>query len=266
MKEITLREKQDLLVDMLKRLQPIFQEYDIQYWAASGTLLGAVRHHGFIPWDDDMDLLVPIDDFIRLIHLLEDRVDFFYSLNLTIKSYHQINGLYHKRFKIADTRTVNIEHGEIRPAVFIDIFPVVHIRKGYIPWEKRKLQEIANFAAYYHDNGLIAHGVKKIGYLAADLLFHFLGQAREEFFEELMCRASIKGTEGSLVYLEGMDTEKECWPARCFEHTIYIQFDTITMPVPEGYDEVLTIWYGDYMVLPPESERINHSEYKMYWR
>ena len=128
MREITLSEKQELMVDMLKRLQPIFIENEIHYWAASGTLLGAVRHGGFIPWDDDMDILMPIDDFIRLLHMLEEEKEFFQSKNLTIKPYHRLKGVHHKRFKIADTRTVNEEFGEIRPAVFIDIFPIVHIR------------------------------------------------------------------------------------------------------------------------------------------
>ena len=124
MREITSDEKKELLVEMLNNIIEYFEQNDIHYYIAYGTLIGAVRHKGFIPWDDDIDFLVPRKDYIKLIHLMENDKEKFDAMNVEIVEYNGGIKNFHKRFKIAHTKTIMEEFGKMRSAVFIDIFPL----------------------------------------------------------------------------------------------------------------------------------------------
>ena len=175
---ITDDEKKELLAQILEKLTVFFAENNITYYLAFGTLLGAVRHQGFIPWDDDVDLLVPRDSFIRLIHLCENKKEELKTLNLEIVEYGQNKKDYYKRFKIADTRTVMEEFGEERSAVFVDIFPLDYFPD--MPMKKlRKLRKkilwIDNLASLCNAGFAQGSGVKKTIYSLLLCIYKIIG-------------------------------------------------------------------------------------------
>ena len=161
MKRITPEENKKLLVEMLIKISKYFDENNIKYFLCYGTLLGAVRHKGFIPWDDDIDIHVPREDFLRLIHLLEADKEKLQAMDLELLEFNQRPKSYHKRFKIANLKTTMEEYGEMRSAVFIDIFPLDCFKS--IKDAKRKLPTVkllSNILTFCHAGKVSVGGSK----------------------------------------------------------------------------------------------------------
>lgn len=267
---ITEDEKKSILVEILGKLDKYFEEKGIKYFMAYGTLIGAVRHQGFIPWDDDIDLLLPRDSFIRFIHLCEDEKEVLREMNLEIVEYGQNKKDYYKRFKIADTRTVMEEFGEERSAVFIDIFPLDCFPE--LPLEKlkklrRKILVIDNLCSLCHAGIAQGIGLKKNIYGVLLLLHKLVGLKRMERFYENRLLKLTKFKENGFVCDSEAGVGKDNFPrAIGWKNAVRVPFEDKMCCIPEDYHSILTMWYGDYMKLPPEDQRHSHEYYKMYWR
>ncbi len=267
---ITDTEKKELLVEILTKLDTIFEENNITYYLAYGTLLGAVRHQGFIPWDDDIDLLLPRESFIRLIHLCEEQKEKLKELNLEIVEYGRNKKDYYKRFKIADTRTVMEEFGEERSAVFVDIFPLDCFpnvsQKKLIKYQKKILliDNLCSLCNYGKGQG---HGMKKIIYTIILSGHKIVGCERmKKIYENQLIKLTEYRDNGVLCDSEGGIGHSHFFMSTQWGKMIKIPFEKNLFSVPENYDAVLTMCYGDYMQLPPEEQRHSHEYYKMYWR
>lgn len=267
---ITEEEKKSLLVEILGKLDTFFSENNITYFLAYGTLLGAVRHQGFIPWDDDIDLLLPRESFIRLIHLCEEQKDRLREMNLEIVEYGQNKKDYYKRFKIADTRTVMEEFGEERSAVFIDIFPLDCFPA--MPIEKlkrlrRRILVIDNLCSLCYAGYVQASGIKKIIYSFLLFIHKIIGLKRMVKFYENKLLKITKFCEDGFVCDSEAGVGKDNFPkAKGWKNAVRTPFEDKMCCIPEEYDSILKMWYGNYMKLPPEDQRHSHEYYKMYWR
>ena len=180
LKKISDKEKKEVLVDLLGKVIAYMERNNITYYMAYGTLLGTVRHKGFIPWDDDIDLLLPRKDFIKLLHLMEEERDILKKDNVEIIAYNGQEKSYHKRFKIADTRTVMEEFGKDRSAVFIDIFPLDGVPSKKEKY-KKKILRLDNLLVLCHSGTVIAKGIK--GYIYKFLLFFLCPSQLTELIE-----------------------------------------------------------------------------------
>lgn len=268
MKRITPEENKKLLVEMLIKISKYFDENNIKYFLCYGTLLGAVRHKGFIPWDDDIDIHVPREDFLRLIHLLEADKEKLQAMDLELLEFNQRPKSYHKRFKIANLKTTMEEYGEMRSAVFIDIFPLDCFKS--IKDAKRKLPTVkllSNILTFCHAGKVSVGGSKGAVY---KLIFGFnklFGLSRmERFYEKWQLFLTkwredgvVESSEDGFDYRHGID-------AGAFADTVLLDFEGEKFKCPIGYDKALTCWYGDYMTPPPEGDRHAHESYVMYWK
>ncbi len=267
---ISDEEKKSVLMEILGKLDRLFSEYNITYYLAYGTLLGAVRHQGFIPWDDDIDLLIPRKDFIRLIHFCEEHKEELKKMNLEIVEYGVNKKDYFKRFKIADTRTVMEEFGEERSAVFVDIFPLDCLPD--LPTKKlrkmcRKIVLMDNLWSLCNAGVAQGSGLKKKVYAILLLLHKIFGCERmKKYYENKEISMSMVGEDRIFCYAEGAAVNSRFMKVSEWGKTIRIPFENDLFCVPENYDGILTMWYGDYMKLPPEDQRHSHEYYKMYWR
>ena len=118
---MTLDEVKQVELEILEYVDKICKENNIQYSLAYGTMLGAVRHKGFIPWDDDIDILLKREEYEKLLRILYSKTDEKYQV-FSLKD----EGYWYSYAKVTDTRTIIVEKNDrnMKECVYIDIFPI----------------------------------------------------------------------------------------------------------------------------------------------
>lgn len=263
-KELTSEELKCICTEMLQQFDIICRKHHLKYCAAGGTMLGAVRHKGFIPWDDDVDVNMPRQDYERLLQLqYEDE-------NYKILNYRYSDGYYHAFTKMIDKRTLIDEplRGEKNMGVYIDIFPVDYVGdyETEAPKNVQKAWRNSNFWQHlgsdvaYHQSFRPKYLAKLIFRGAVypfrkKLLYHF-DTAFINIPESEYCANLQLGTYGM----------RECFPARLWDEMIYLPFENIEVAAFKDYDTYLTCLFGDYMTPPPEDKRASTHTFKAYFK
>lgn len=259
---VTSREKQALfsvLLDLLSELNRVCAKYNITYYACGGTLLGAIRHKGFIPWDDDVDVILPRKDYDKLKKIADTgafKEPYFFQSPSTDEGYPKgfcrLRNSYTTETPFDDV-AMNCNRG-----VFIDIFPLDIIPDDNKKYKKQfnKLKMIRLFmnayARYY--SGFGTEGttkIKSIVYyalvplfaskiLTTNKLFNLYEKVASQYLDTDNHRA------GPIALLNPSDRviyDRCLWEGQ----TIWWNFENIKISVPEYYDDILKISYGDYM-------------------
>ncbi|MBE6418995.1 MAG: LicD family protein [Akkermansiaceae bacterium] len=247
LKKLQLKELQ-----ILKEVIKVCNELGIQYFAAYGTALGAVRHKGFIPWDDDIDLGMKREDFDRFIReapaLLPPHL--FVQYRDTDPDYNILHA------KVRDTSTAFLEpgweHNRGNQGIFIDIFPWDYhpknaIRSLIFGLRKRYYQNIISTkkSVSYHWK---QSGIKnKLRALLVPLVNLFYSDRQKAARKMDNMLRSLKPS--SIIC--DQEFRKLHYPAEWFEGTISVPFEDISINIPTGCHEYLSKRYGDYMKYPP---------------
>ncbi len=251
MKELTLDELKRTELDILKYIDKVCEENNITYFLDSGTLLGAVRHKGFIPWDDDIDIIVLRKDYDHLFDLLKNGERYKMVWYKNEKNYVQPYG------KVCDTETVVVERAktstETQYGVFVDVFPIDNYPDGALARKiylaKCKFYRLLRAKAYFSEPG--SSFVGKIAAIAVK------GKDPAYFLKRLNDVASKyknKKTECARHVVATTSLAKLGYSS-WFEDGGKMQFEDAEFSVPKGYKEYLEMMYGDYMQLPPEDKR-----------
>lgn len=246
-----LKEHQCVMYEMLKEVDGICRKNNISYMLFAGTLLGAVRHKGFIPWDDDLDILMLRPEYERFLQIAEN--------DLNLKKY-----FLQKEFtthwpmffsKLRCNGTACIERYVPKDeythmGVYIDIFPCDNLYENKL---MRKLQFVASKI-------VIARSLGKRGYLtnsklkkAVILISRILPVNMLKTFVEYR-----KGAKSSMVHTffgGASQYGKNIYPRNWLSRTRLCRFESARFPIPVGYDEILTKLYGDYMTPLPPNKR-----------
>ena len=246
-----------LELKILEEFDRICKKHQLKYTIAYGTLLGAVRHHGFIPWDDDIDVCMPRNDFEQLRQVYRNDLgkDYFYQCNATDPEYFylmdkiRLNGTV---FKESFVSKYAIHHG-----IYIDIFPI-----DKIPNTNFK-KNIQYFAFHFFRTGLQAKflmssartGLKKIAALILKCLYVFFSkpflykQAHKiaSMYNDVNCR--------EITCFFSPYKKKDVYNIEMMQVIEYRQFESIKVASVAKYDEMLSLLYGDYMKLPPLKDR-----------
>lgn len=267
MEEVTdLRKLQMVELDILKKILLICKEYNIRNYMLGGTLLGAVRHKGFIPWDDDIDIGMPRPDYEKFIEIAKKILNAPYEL----QSAHQGNGHYYY-VRIVDHRVKLLRKVGINDATinaWIDIFPLDGVPKNGL---KRKCW---NLCGTFAKNLFIC---SEFSYLAGkeeksrSLIKRFVRWSCKEFRLEkiistkYVCRlldrilkSNDYETALSICNYCGYWGEREIFPKYIYDNSQMYQFEDIWLCGPTDYDFVCTQIYGDYMTPPAETDRNHH--------
>lgn len=247
---------------MLRAFIEICEKLDLRYYVIGGTLLGAVRHGGYIPWDDDIDLAMPRAEYDRFIKegaaLLPDR----YFLQ-TFRTDPAFSAAF---AKIRDEQTTFIERSaskqNIHHGVYIDIFPLDYYPDG---WIARSRIDICRFFMKMRLGREFLHpeGEKRIKSAARKCLSQVSlwvypdRIAAMECFEDL-CR-SIPRSRCVCSYA-GIGRRKDIWPAEWILERCWLAFEDVLVSAPGCYHEMLIHFYGDYSKLPPPEERLPHHQ------
>jgi len=265
MKELTLQELKDIEFDILKMFDDFCKENGIRYFLAYGTLLGAVRYKKFIPWDDDVDVLVPREDYNRFLTLFRD------SEKYKLFAFEKDGRLLFPFAKICDMTTKKDESGYsngIETGVDIDIFPLD-------AWDD-DLERAKKEAKY------ISKNMKRLGFaklrksdsanpvkrFVKGIVISLCKLRGGEYFIKKIIKASCKEGQTGKNYVGAKSWcvygERGIIPAEAFASAVDIEFEGRMFPAPVGYDTYLTCLYGDYLPEPPKEKQKTHHVFKAY--
>ncbi|MDR0307802.1 MAG: LicD family protein [Chitinispirillales bacterium] len=264
----TLRNLQLAELGILKKFIKICEENHLRYYLCGGTLLGAARHKGFIPWDDDIDLAMPREDYIKFFEIYKDKhheEDEKFFIDLTVTQYPSMIQIVNKSVKVIDKNAITVRHRY----AWLDIFPIDGLPES-------------NILRFFHARR----------FLFGRMLYKFAGfesgvdlkRANRPFYEKILiniynklkiykyfndekkylCSAdkillkySMYKTGGCCIFW-GISKIKEIYQTDWFGEGVPIEFEDITANAPQNYDRYLSRLYGDYMILPPEDKRQRH--------
>lgn len=261
----TLKHLQTVLMEIFKDFIEICEENEIEYFLHAGTNIGAVRHKGFIPWDDEIDVALLREDYEKLLKILDRENEKYYISNLK------------KRFEVDDSvytpktllclKNTKLKQQECECTlydfgIYIDINVLDEIPENKI--KKFLFIKTVYFVKFliYLTNSIQCdeYTSKKnefIGHRIKFLFKHFnIPNISLKLFTKLIKKyqgkSEIVCSPGEGVYIE------RTFHKSCFDEALTVQFEDTDVKMPIGYDEILKSFYGNYMEIPPLSERFNH--------
>lgn len=255
MKQISLKESQSILLELAKVVRDIAERHGIPFFMVGGTMLGAIRHKGFIPWDDDMDFGVTYDHYFELINTLKAELPkryrcLYYEDNSPVTSFF---------FKVEDTSTVvddpriNLPLGN-KLGLSIDIFPIVSCteKQGGEMTEKVHKILIRGRMRVIMQN---ASWRKK---LTKRVLAFFMGGSNLK--EKRKVKEILDATPAGDRYCNVASPQfwRIIWPKSTFDELEEYPFENTSFLGPKDYDTYLSRCYKNYMELPPEDKRRTH--------
>lgn len=263
MKKLNLEEIQKKEYDILCEFDRICRENNLRYGLCGGTLLGAIRHQGFIPWDDDIDVEMPRPDYMKLVSVAKDVFPEYYEL---VTPYSD-NDTIHAYGKICDLRTKLIEFPEskkIPTHLYIDIFPIDGMPVDPIAQEKhrkktrkRMLTLYGYKIAKYKLNEKL-NIFKKIFWRIAKIVEKIIpNQKLIKKVDKLALKYEFGTTKHCAVIVAGYGA-REVMPIQVFDFSNEVVFEGKKFYATSKPDYYLTNIYGNYMQIPPIEQRIHH--------
>lgn len=268
------RKMQLLQLDMLKELDRVCRENDIKYTIFGGTLLGAVRHNGYIPWDDDADVAMLREDyekFKKVCSQLNSEVCYFQD-NTTDSYYRWGYG----KLRRTGTKFIRAgqEHLKCKTGVFIDIFPMDDIPTSVIGMMMNDfkcfcLRKIlwSDVGKYDHSTPLLERIIYSIiSYISPKWVFQRLKRMsdKSETANKNRVRTYLYKATGKL-YKKNPVTKRYGMPKEWFTDLVEYDFEGTKLYGTSDYDSALKYIYGDYMTLPPLDKREPHAPVSDYF-
>jgi len=255
---ISNQDSKEKIFSILKWFAEFCDNNNLRYYLAYGTLLGAIRHKDFIPWDDDVDVYMPRPDYEKFIECFAKQYnDSKYELRSRLNN--KVNLPFEK---IVDmTTTVRSNMNDVDDHLWIDIFPLDGLsssEKSAIDLQKKANRCLRNYGYASAKIGSGTTTFKAFFKIPVILPFHLLGP--NHYTKELKKLASSYEYEkseyvGNIVWGAG---EKDIFLKTDFDDPVEVEFHGLRLHAMRDWDKYLKKIYGDYMVLPPESARIGH--------
>ncbi|MDD5598602.1 MAG: LicD family protein [Victivallaceae bacterium] len=267
-KNIDLEELRKIQLDILRKVSAFCGENEISYYLGYGTLLGAVRHGGYIPWDDDIDLIIPRPDYLRFLEIFDERNK---CPELKVLSHYKDEMHPYPYIKLINTRTSFTFHSSIKyeMGVCIDIFPLDGLPDSV--WKSnllyfnvyffQKFYQV-KFVAFRKDQNLVK---KIILLLTKTVLLPFNYQFFIKKINELARTYDYADSRFCGVLTMG-NGRRERTGKDLFQKTVLLEFEGSKFSAPRNYDLWLKHLYGDYMTPPPVGKRGSLHVFTAHWR
>lgn len=247
-------------LDLLSEFDRVCKKYKLRYCAFGGTILGAVRHSGFIPWDDDIDVAMPMEDYKHLQTIASEEFQYPYKLQTPYLD----PGSFFSFMKLRNGNTTFTSEvlcaQTFNQGAFIDIFPLVEC-----PPDKLKQQRDRIFPSIMRCSNYMKRGCEDM-----------LTPIQKERFDKYFTDNPLSEYEKVMAELDN-DEYKGCgyythaslffnyddyyyWERKLWDEYIDVPFENAIIPIPIGWNEILLEYYGNYKEFPPIEKRIsNHS-------
>jgi len=252
-----IQELRSVQLGILDHVHQFCESHNLTYFLSSGTLIGAVRHQGYIPWDDDIDIYMPRADYERFLQ--EYNADSHFRV---LNPYKEKN-YYYTFAKVVDTRTkmVETETKGYEIGIYMDIFPVDYVTENL--QERSRIFRL-KYLLYKIRRCKISHE----NYLRSKLAYYCYRllpipvSLLNRWIQHLIVLKQPTDTVCNMT--EAGPKIKGCFPAEDIVSSVDILFEGKMYKTMVGYKDYLTRTYGDYMQLPPVEQRVTHS-FEAYW-
>ena len=267
MRKMTIEETKRVELDILSGIADFCDSHGLRYYLAYGTLIGAVRHKGFIPWDDDIDIQMPRDDYNKMIEMFNVENE---GKHLRLISPYDSDSL-HSFVKIIDTRTVKFESGfkyrnsDQALGIDVDVFPLdgqPDDDAAYSKWygKKQKIYKMMQFVLM-DPNISWKHKI----------VCTFLQLVRSKAYyqkkaDKLQNPYSFNDSKYVGCTASLYNSKKNRHDISLYSESVLLDFEDKKFKAPVGYHEILTAMYGDYMKLPPEDQQVTHHSNTTYFK
>lgn len=260
MHKLSLEETKTIGLDILLRINSIASQSKIQYYLAYGTLIGAARHQGFIPWDDDIDIWVPISNYERLMKLIEtDR-------HLELLDFRKNRDFPNAFSKAMMTGTVIVDkwtgtNKAVKRGVAVDLFPLYGCPNSESFYKKifraqKMIGRRWSLRVGSYDSDIIRKTIVRM-----DALVHPDELYWNEHVFQLFSEADDSENMGCPTSPYG---KKDVHHSSDFCEPVMLEFEGHSLPAPMGYDRILRDIYGNWKVMPPVAERVSNHNVSAY--
>ena len=258
-----LQQKQ---LDILKAFIKVCDKHNLEYFLVYGTALGAIRHKGFIPWDDDIDVGMPRKDYEKYIELQSE----YEGTPYFIQTFKTDPCYIYNYAKLRDSSTTFLENAfknhRINQGVFIDIFPVDGMsremgdrekigKKNKFIWRQVYLSYLPALRRKIHKRTFLKDILLNI---VAGLFYIFdIAHYRNKRVERFAKKIPLEEAKMAGIRF-GFTWKINCMDADIFRETVKVPFEDIEVKVVKQYDKYLTLLYKDYMKFPPKEQQVGH--------
>jgi len=257
-KQINQKEQKKIQLDILSDVADFCENNGLRYFLAYGTLIGAIRHQGYIPWDDDIDIIMPRPDYEKFIDTYKHQEGHYqvYSTKHHPKCFINFAKVHDIRTRFQEEYAVETEYG-----VFIDIFPLdgYHSHSQLMKCYYASLLLRWKTSVWFKEKPFYKN---LIIYLVKHSLFFVSAKDLVGYIEKNSIEKDYETSPLVCFFTEKLQPFKK----EIFDHYKYSAFEGKSYRIPENYDELLKIQYGDYMKLPPIEERVNKHYAKAWWK
>ncbi len=253
-----IHELRQIQIGILDEVHRFCESHNLRYFLSSGTLIGAVRHKGYIPWDDDIDIYMPRKDYEEFLATYHDQTGRFKSINP-----YQESNYYYTFAKVVDLRTkmIETETEGYEIGVYMDIFPVDYVTDDL--QERKRVFKLKKLL--YKIRRCKISNANPLRSRLAYWCYKSLPVSAHYVFR-LIQRLIVLGKPTRTVcnMTEAGPKIKGCFPAEDIASSVDIEFEGKLYKTMVGYKDYLERTYGDYMTLPPVEQRVTH-QFEAYW-
>lgn len=248
-------------LDILEKVHNICKINDITYSLAGGSLLGAIRHKGYIPWDDDIDIVMPRKDYEKFLEIAQKEFQYPYFVQYYKTENHYQRG--HAQIRNSNTTAIiqGDEYNNFNKGIFIDIFPIDNIPDDNCKREKflKKILRLKKRLKTFYNinsNSKLKYYIKKI---IRKTKYIFIDYNKEiEKFENLL--KTFNNIETKECGAIGFRPDEFKYETQWFKDIIEVPFENIEVKIISNYDEALKRQYNDYMKIPKNKNGSVHGQ------
>ena len=255
-----LKEVWAVELDLLAEFQRVCNKYNIKYVASGGTMLGAVRHHGFIPWDDDIDLMMLRDDYEKLCNIAPSEFKHPYFFQTEYTDFGSLRG--HAQLRNSKTTGILLSEKEkkftFNQGIFLDIFPLDNVPDDlslYLKQGKEAMNYKYKFKkrfsktqrSFIESPKKYKKVIKKILFPILKIFYSYLVDLSYKKFEEVCKKFNREETRYVSKLSFDFNNKRQFIKRKDLDDIIDVQFEYMRIPIIANYDEILRLRYNNYM-------------------